>query len=683
MNLRHYTIIGSISVLAAGGALFLASSRADAQEQGVEELTRGPVHEAFAASVSYDPQPGIIVKTAPPALIEEVPPDQRPEGDNITWIPGYWGWDNDQNDFIWISGIWRNLPPSRQWVPGYWADLSGQWQWTSGYWADQEAKEVSYLPQPPKSIETGPNVAAPSVDDIWISGTWIQRDDRYAWRPGYWDLGRANWIWIPAHYQWTYRGYLFIEGYWDYNVDRRGVLFAPVHFRHDYYNRAGYFYTPMMVISLNVFMNHLFVRPGYGHYYFGDYYSPRYRNEGYYASYSYESGRHGYDPIFSYNRWEHRHESGWEHGRRDDFAFYRDHKDARPPGTWAAMLALPEGKRGGRRDHFSMAQPLKSYAMGHDGGPRFQTLSKDSHDQIVAQNHEIRKFGQERLRAESRPVDKSATGPGKPGFATHETLTKSPVLGKRADQFTGADAPPKLHMPHNPNINDGKSPADIGKHTAIPEKTDIPSGTGHGDLIQPGKKGHGTDAGKNVVIPEKTPRIERKTVDPTPRVERQPVEPRIERKTVDPTPRIERRPVEPRIERKTVDPTPRVERQPVEPRIERKTVDPTPRVERRPVEPRIERKTVDPTPRIERRPVEPRIERKTVDPAPRVERQPVQPAPRVERQPVQPTPRVERQPVQPAPRVVAPAPVQPRETAPGNHKKKDNEPGTDDKSRGR
>ena len=59
-------------------------------EDGVEVLTRGPVHEAFAETVTFDPEPGIVVAKAPPAAIEELPPDQRPEGANVAWIPGYW-----------------------------------------------------------------------------------------------------------------------------------------------------------------------------------------------------------------------------------------------------------------------------------------------------------------------------------------------------------------------------------------------------------------------------------------------------------------------------------------------------------------------------------------------------------------------------------------------------------------
>lgn len=45
--------------------------------EGVQVLTRGPVHEAFAETVTFNPEPGLMVSQAPPAAIEELPPDQN------------------------------------------------------------------------------------------------------------------------------------------------------------------------------------------------------------------------------------------------------------------------------------------------------------------------------------------------------------------------------------------------------------------------------------------------------------------------------------------------------------------------------------------------------------------------------------------------------------------------------
>src|SRR5262245_10063417 len=90
-----------------------ALERAAASPDGVEVLTRGPVHEAFAETIVFDPEPGVVVPKEPPDLIEEVPPEQKPEGTNVEWIPGYWAWEDERNDFLWVSGVWRAVPPDR------------------------------------------------------------------------------------------------------------------------------------------------------------------------------------------------------------------------------------------------------------------------------------------------------------------------------------------------------------------------------------------------------------------------------------------------------------------------------------------------------------------------------------------------------------------------------------------
>ena len=71
---------------------------------------------------------GLIVPKQPPTPIEEVPPDMKPEGGNPTWIPGYWSWDDDRRDFIWVSGVWRSPPAQHRWMPGYWQPASATGQ---------------------------------------------------------------------------------------------------------------------------------------------------------------------------------------------------------------------------------------------------------------------------------------------------------------------------------------------------------------------------------------------------------------------------------------------------------------------------------------------------------------------------------------------------------------------------
>src|ERR1035438_9737604 len=84
------------------GLLGTTNSRAqnakdEIPQKGVEVLTRGPIHEAFAEPLTANPRPNPIIHQKPPAAIEELPPDQKPEGTHIQWISGYFAWDETRN----------------------------------------------------------------------------------------------------------------------------------------------------------------------------------------------------------------------------------------------------------------------------------------------------------------------------------------------------------------------------------------------------------------------------------------------------------------------------------------------------------------------------------------------------------------------------------------------------------
>src|SRR5947209_15067252 len=142
--MRTYRLIATAAAMALG--VCFTSLRGQDQQgtgqdsanppEGMEVLARGPIHEAYAEPVDYTPGPTKVVAKEPPRDIEEVPPDEKPAGENVEWIPGYWAWDDDRSDFIWVSGIWRIAPPGKQWVPGNWSQVEGGWQWTPGFWTD-------------------------------------------------------------------------------------------------------------------------------------------------------------------------------------------------------------------------------------------------------------------------------------------------------------------------------------------------------------------------------------------------------------------------------------------------------------------------------------------------------------------------------------------------------------------
>lgn len=385
----------------AAGPRLLAQQAEANPDEAVEPLGAGAVHEAFAEPVVFDPEPGETVAKEPPEPIEELPPDEKPEGESVTWIPGYWSWDEDRENFVWISGFWRDIPPGREWVPGYWNKVKNGWQWVSGYWSSDEVEEVEYLPQPPKTLESAPSTPAPSSDHIWVPGCWTWREVRYVWRPGYWVVCRPDWVWVPARYVWTPGGFIFVDGYWDLPVVRRGVLFAPVAYRAPVYVRPAYRYTPSVVVNLSLFTTHLWVRPTRGCYYFGDYYAPRYRTVGYQPWCHFHTGHHGYDPIFVHRQYTEVHvhkNTTWVTSIQRDYHRHVDVVDTRPARTYSATnvaVGVAGGAAGvGLLASFSQTREIK------DSPLKYQKVDQAKREEFAQLSHKTREYSRHREKLE-------------------------------------------------------------------------------------------------------------------------------------------------------------------------------------------------------------------------------------------------------------------------------------------
>jgi hypothetical protein len=328
-------LCSALAALALSQPAVSAGDNADPQE-GITVEARGPVHEAYAQPLAKDPKAMPVVPKKPPAPIPEEPPEQKPEGMNVHWIPGYWAWDQDRNDFIWVSGLWRVPPPDREWVPGYWTNAEGGARWVPGYWAEASQQVPNMVPQPPESVENGPPEPAPNDDQFYVPGSWLYRDSGYVWRPGYWSPGYADWVWNPGCYYWTPSGYIYSSGYWDYPLAGRGLLFAPVYFNRPFWNTAGWFYRPRWVVGS--LLSSLFIRPYWGCYYFGDYYGPGYASLGFYPWYSF--GYRFNDPLFGYYWWRHGFDRNWWNAHNERFLGRQNGTLPRPPRTLAAQNAL-------------------------------------------------------------------------------------------------------------------------------------------------------------------------------------------------------------------------------------------------------------------------------------------------------------------------------------------------------
>ncbi|WP_442509273.1 hypothetical protein SH528x_000839 [Novipirellula sp. SH528] len=387
------------------------------QSEGVEYLTRGPLHEAFAEPYDANPEPSPVVQKQPPEPIDELPPEYRPDGKNVTWIPGYWSWDDEREDFIWVSGVWRDLPPGQQWVPGYWDSADGGYRYIGGFWASSNTSEVQYLPEPPKSLEQGPSSPAPGEDHFYVPGNWVYENSDYQWQPGFWSSSHADWVWVPAQYVWTPRGCVYQAGYWDHDVAHRGVLFTPVYYSQPVYRNAGYSYRPRYTIDTSVgLFVHLFVRPSHRHYYFGDYYGSRYSNNYYPWATRYQGYQH-YDPFYaSFHNRNGRGGSnnllGWITNQYQVFA---DNDRYRPARTIADQRNFLRTSQNAEMDPTilrltSVGESLDALANNQDSDLNLKPIDNDEVDRIRQSLNPLRELSRERLNTEgsSASADVSA-----------------------------------------------------------------------------------------------------------------------------------------------------------------------------------------------------------------------------------------------------------------------------------
>ena len=70
---------------------------------------------------------------APPPL----PVYEQPicPGEGYIWTPGYWAWDDDDQDYYWVPGTWVEAPQvGFLWTPGYWGWGGEAYVFHVGYW---------------------------------------------------------------------------------------------------------------------------------------------------------------------------------------------------------------------------------------------------------------------------------------------------------------------------------------------------------------------------------------------------------------------------------------------------------------------------------------------------------------------------------------------------------------------
>ena len=552
----------------------VSPSVARSAEEEVEALARGVVHEAYAEPTERQPAASPVIPKEPPKPIEELPPDQKPEGDNVQWIPGYWSYDEDRKDYVWVSGFWRVPPPARTWMAGSWQKTGEGWQWSGGFWAPiQEQKaELEYLPQPPKPLdEDGASIPAPSAEQVYVPGSWVYRT-RYVWRPGYWTPYRANWIWMPAHYRWTPGGYVFIDGYWDYPLGSRGVLFSPCYIPPALYATPGYVYTPTYIVREPCLYGAFFCRRGYGSYYFGDYFAPSYASIGFTSWSGHVSATvrlGGYhDPLFSYYSIGYARDPYWGGGGLVNLYVGRYRGDfARPPLNYTQQNVVINNikttnitnvKNVTNYNNVQMLSTLKDAPKSTS--VRLANVSETARREQQTNARDLRTVGVQRASQEVKLV------------------SAGPMTGSSTPRSLKLDVPRNLQPTVSaPTIEAGRPGNTVPRADRTSTSATTPPGTGA--KIDP----------KTTTVPGTMPKVDPRPVFPNPasKVDPKPVTPmpKVDPRPVTPMPKVDPRPVTPA-------PLPKVDVRPVNPVpvvIPKNPapsgplpIGPTPRVEPRP-----------------------------------------------------------------------------------------------------
>jgi hypothetical protein len=157
-DLRHASVLTLFLSIASiiGCGLFYQTP--DAPEEPAEEphaQFSEPRHEVFAPFPAALSSHVFSVLHPPPSPLPELPPEAKPEGDDVVWVPGYWAWDANRDDWVWVNGVWVHAPRGRRWMPGYWSVAADGWHWIHGFWAID--------PPPPPSAQPLAVSSSPSA----------------------------------------------------------------------------------------------------------------------------------------------------------------------------------------------------------------------------------------------------------------------------------------------------------------------------------------------------------------------------------------------------------------------------------------------------------------------------------------------------------------------------------------
>jgi len=211
-------------------------------------------------------------------------------------------------------------------------------------------------------------------------------------------------------------------------------------------------FSPGFVIDLNIFDDALFLRPRYSHYYYGNYYAPRYYRKGIYPWFSLHARRVVYDPIYAHQRWNHRNDHEWEKHLQTRFHERRKQEGLQPPRSFDHRTGPDKAGGSSRPERIDVAIPLDRAGKSKTSSAyRFKPLSEKERREFSQREKEVRTYQRERQSRETQrqnmPEEKASKKPG----PNKEKFSRSPIMDRSNEKADRKKALPARYKAPKPN----------------------------------------------------------------------------------------------------------------------------------------------------------------------------------------------------------------------------------------
>ena len=212
------------------------------------------------------------------------------------------------------------------------------------------------------------------------------------------------------------------------SVSSAAAACCPVYFSQPVYLRPNYVYRPWCALNTPNLFVHLWVRPNYGHFYFGNYYGSNWATGESLPACQYRPYRNCYDPVLTQLQCHYR-QSGVNYINRLDgwHNHYASNVSSRPPRTWNEQVRIVNNVNINKTKITNVKQNLlavnlQDASKRNDMTMKFARLDGNMQKQAINLSKETRDVRQHRITVE-RPA----------GLATDLTKENGKAGGKRPD----------------------------------------------------------------------------------------------------------------------------------------------------------------------------------------------------------------------------------------------------------